>query len=729
MRTAAVAFLLLFLAIHLALLPRTLEDLDSINFALGVRHFDVARHQPHPPGYPVYIALSKASTASLRAVGIDAAAPRGLAIWSALGAAASLPALVLFFTAVEGRRRLALWTAVVTAAAPLFWFTGLRPLSDMAGFAASIWALAWLAAGQRRHVFLASLVAGIGIGIRSQVAVLTLPFLLYVLFTPRRLRWRDRAISAVLLCAGVLLWAIPLIVVSGGPAHYLAALGAQAGEDFGGVAMLWTRHSAREIASALIDTFVWPWDWWLGVGMCVLGAAGLLRVMWRAPRAVVTLAIAFVPYAVFHLLFQETATTRYALPLVPVMAYFAVAALETRSAIALPAASAAIVAVSLLVALPASVIYAADGAPIFQAWDDMAITAHGGERVNAVAMHASARRAAEWAAPILPAKTLQASHGREWLALVSAWRSTPEAYIWFAADPRRTDLALFDPNARDLARAYRWGFVEPPFVGGARPNDIDWYRMRPPGWMLDEGWSLTPETGGIAARDGRGPSRAPVIAWIRARDSESTLVIGGRYVAGADAPPSSVAVSVGGRSVAVFEIRPGFFVRELPVPAGTFSAGAGYVALEVSATAAPPATVTLEQFDVQPPGVEMTAYEAGWHEPEYNPTTGDSWRWMSEHSVLWVRPLARPVTLRVRGESTSNYFTDTPHVRILAGDREIGAFDPDADFDRTFTLAPDVLAAAGGRLTFVSSAFFVPGGASGGDQRHLAVRIYSVTAR
>lgn len=729
MRNASIAFLLLFLAIHLALLPRTLEDLDSINFALGVRQFDVAHHQPHPPGYPVYVALSKASTASLRAMGIGSAASRGLAIWSALGATASLPAFVLFFTAVEGRRRLAIWTAVVTAAAPLFWFTGLRPLSDMVGFSAAIWALALFVSPKRHHVVIGALIAGIAIGIRSQIAVLTLPMLLYVLVPPGRLRARERALSIALLAAGILLWAIPLIVVSGGPASYLAALGSQAGEDFAGVTMLATHHSVREIAAAVLDTFVWPWDWWLGVGMCVLAAAGALRVLWRSPRGIVLLAIAFVPYALFHLLFQETVTIRYALPLVPLIAYLAVAALETRSAVALPAASIAIAVVSLLVTLPASVTYAADGAPIFQAWDDMAITAHGGERVDAIAMHASARRAAEWATPILPAQVLKATHGREWLALVSAWRSAPRTSIWFAADPKRTDLALIDPHARDLARGYRWGFVEPPFVGGARPDDIDWYRMRPPGWMLDEGWSLTPETGGIAARDGRGPSKAPVVAWIQTRDTETTLVLGGRYIADGAAPASAITVNVSGSSIANFQVRPGFFVYEVPVAAGTFSAAAGYLPMQIAATAAPQATVSLEQFDIQPPGVPMIAYEAGWQEPEYNPSTGVSWRWMSEHSVLWVRPTGRAITLHVAGESTRKYYKETPHVRILAGDREIGRFDPNEDFDHTFTVAPDVLAATNGRLTFASSAFFVPGGASGGDQRHLAVRIYSVDAR
>jgi hypothetical protein len=727
-RAAGTAFLLLYLAIHLALLPRTLEDLDSINFALGVRHFDVAQHQPHPPGYPVYIALSKASTATLRVLGVSAAAPRGLAIWSALGAAAALPAIVLFFTAIEERRRLAVWTAVVTAAAPLFWFTGLRPLSDMAGFAAAIWALALFLSRRPMEVALGALVAGLGIGIRSQIAVLTLPLLAWLILAPRRLPVRARVFAVIALVAGVLVWAVPLVVVSGGLAKYLAALGSQAGEDFSGVTMLWTQHSVRQIAAALFDTFIWPWDWWLGVGMCVLAGAGALRVAWRAPRAIVVLAIAFVPYAVFHLLFQETVTTRYALPLVPVVAYLAVAALETRSKAALPAAAIAIALVSLLVALPASVTYAIDGAPIFQAFDDMAITAHGGERVSAVGMHASARRAAQWAAPILPAPVVNAPHGREWLALVSLWRSQPESIVWFAADPKRTDLALFDGHTRDLARAYRWGFVEEPFVGGARPNNIDWYRLRPPGWMLDEGWSITPETAGIAARDGRGPAAAPVVAWVRSRESESTLVLGGRYIADATAAAATISLDVNGGALTTLQATPGFFVQELPIPAGTFTAGSAYVPLEVRATVAPRATVSLEQFDVQAPGVPMIAFESGWQEPEYNPASGAAWRWMSERSVLWVRPIGRAVTLRVSGESTRKYYDHPPRVRLLAGDREIAAFDADEDFDRAFTIPADALAAAGGRLTFVSSAFFVPGGGSGGDQRHLSVRIYSIAA-
>src|SRR4029450_10214842 len=63
--------------------PASLEDVDSINFALGVQRFDVAQHQPHPPGYPVFIAAAKGARAL---VGSDARALGALSIVSgALG--------------------------------------------------------------------------------------------------------------------------------------------------------------------------------------------------------------------------------------------------------------------------------------------------------------------------------------------------------------------------------------------------------------------------------------------------------------------------------------------------------------------------------------------------------------------------------------------------------------------------------------------------------------------
>ena len=40
-------------------LPISLEDIDSVNFDLGVHDFNPFAHQPHPPGFPVFIVLAK----------------------------------------------------------------------------------------------------------------------------------------------------------------------------------------------------------------------------------------------------------------------------------------------------------------------------------------------------------------------------------------------------------------------------------------------------------------------------------------------------------------------------------------------------------------------------------------------------------------------------------------------------------------------------------------------
>ena len=87
----ASALAAIFFVAHLAFLPPTLEDLDSMNFALGVRDFDPSKHQPHPPGYPIFIALGKLSHAVWPS---DAGS---LSLWGAIfGALAVFPLIALF---------------------------------------------------------------------------------------------------------------------------------------------------------------------------------------------------------------------------------------------------------------------------------------------------------------------------------------------------------------------------------------------------------------------------------------------------------------------------------------------------------------------------------------------------------------------------------------------------------------------------------------------------------
>ena len=61
--------------------------------------------------------------------------------------------------------------------------------------------------------------------------------------------------------------------------------------------------------------------------MLAAAAIGAAVMLWRSRDALAILAVAFAPYLVFDVMFQETFTTRYALPLVVPVAYLATRAL------------------------------------------------------------------------------------------------------------------------------------------------------------------------------------------------------------------------------------------------------------------------------------------------------------------------------------------------------------------------------------------------------------------
>ena len=730
MRTALAALACLFIAAHLPFIPPALEDIDSVNFALGVRDFDVAHHQPHPPGYPVYVAAAKAAAAVLGGAGDARAVVSALAIWSVLAGAALVVFFFLLFVALDGNVRRAWWAMGITVASPLFWFTALRPLSDTLGLAAATAAQAlilpvltgrvdWM----RGSIVAGGFVAGLAAGIRVQTILLTAPVLLLAVVLPRPgVDVRARAGALVAALAGVLVWAVPLIVVSGGPDGYLQALGTQAGEDFSGVVMLWTTRTTRVAADAVLYSFLWPWGGVvLGVVVLLAALIGALRLLWQERRPLIWLTIAFAPYAAFHLLFHETITVRYALPLMAPVAYLALCAFSWPGRRAAALLSTAVILVSLLNGARAARAYGTVEAPAFQAMH--AISAAG---ANPVGIHAVFRRAAEWTPP--GATVLRARHGREWLALIERWRARPDEAIAFVSDPRRTDLALFDPHRRELKGSYRWSLPELPYVGGTRPGNADWYLMHPPGWILDLGWALSAEIGGVSARESSGPHLQPSVAWVRARRDSQLLMIGGRNLH--PEIPCQLTLSRGDVVIGRWDVAPGFFFRFLPLGPATFE-GTGYLPLSVSAASAGNQVhVSLEQFDLQPDGVTMAGFMDGWFEPEYDPRTSRAWRWMSEKAVVWVRPVGRDLTLTVSAESPRRYFDVTPSIRLSLAGQELARLSPVSDFTQEVRLPAQLLEAAGGRVIVESDRWFVPADrGESADPRHLALRVYDVRVR
>jgi hypothetical protein len=683
---AALFLALAFLVLHLPYLPRSLEDLDSINFALGLRHFDVAHHQPHPPGYPVFIAAAKIAHA------VVASEARALALLSVLAATLGVVALPVLFRLFGGTGDGA-WPLVATAVAitsPLYWFTAVRPLSDATGLAAALAGQALtLAAETPRAVCLASFCAGLAAGIRSQVVWLTVPLLIV---RGAGITRRALAVTIAAFAAGVLLWLVPLVALSGGPGGYWRALSNQGSEDLSGIRMLWTTPTLRELVEALYYALVAPWAVWpvavVVMALAVIGVASLARER-RSALTLVTLA--FGPYFLFDVLFQETFTGRYALPLVVPVAFLASRGLRRLTLYPAIAIAAAVVVFDAHVGGTTIAAYSRQTAPAFRLLADMTdlrtlpAPVAGMDRREDLDL----RRPIEWLGATAPtfARRLPAPPQHEWLELVKYWNSGGRSPVWFVADPRRTDIQLI----QHLEPAeYRWALPYPVLVSGVRPNEMDWYRVDRPEWYVGEGWALTPEAAGVAAVDRRGPSFGPIEGWVRADVLGGSVVIGGRSFEPAARPRVTLSLQGTTPEETILQetvVAPGFFVEVVGLPLIDLQTRTpDYLRLVVRAS--PGARIAVEQFDASATR-PLVGFGDGWHEQEYDASIGRRWRWLSERGQLRVSA-RRPVVLRLDGESPLKYFSHGSRLVVRARDRVVFDAILASDFSLTIPIADPV---------------------------------------
>jgi 4-amino-4-deoxy-L-arabinose transferase-like glycosyltransferase len=214
----AAALALLTILSRLPFRARMLYNWDAVQFALALHEYDVVKHQPHPPGYILYVALGRLVHGWTE----DAAASYVLLAVAFSGAGTFM--IYLLARAVYDRPT-ALTASTLLAVSPLFWFYGTVGLS-YAGEALMASVVAYFAFGAMRRsetdAWLAAGSLGLAGGLRQSLLILLLPLWLVCVAVGVR-RKRVLVVSAAVLALAVLVWLVPMVSLTGGLGRYLDA--------------------------------------------------------------------------------------------------------------------------------------------------------------------------------------------------------------------------------------------------------------------------------------------------------------------------------------------------------------------------------------------------------------------------------------------------------------------------------------------------------------------------
>ena len=190
---------------------------DAAQFNLALHHYAVSMHQPHPPGYPLFVVLGKVLALGLP----DNVA---LSLLAAIFGYSSVAVLYLFAYRLWANRWMAALVALAWAVNPMFWLYREVALTYTMDAAVSI-SLGYLAfltltTRYRRYVLFGAGVLTIAGAIRPSSLVLLLPLWLFQVWYHRR-NWKLWLSGLAIIGIGTLAWLIPVVWLAGGFNDYL----------------------------------------------------------------------------------------------------------------------------------------------------------------------------------------------------------------------------------------------------------------------------------------------------------------------------------------------------------------------------------------------------------------------------------------------------------------------------------------------------------------------------
>jgi hypothetical protein len=189
---------------------------DGVQFALALDHFDLHSHQPHPPGYILYVLLGRALLLLIPDPAL------ALSVLSVLFSAISLPLTYWLARRVLEDETMATCAALLWLASPLALYYGSVGLTYLpeAMLGMAVAGLAWKARGLSTVGIAVALGLALGIagGVRQTTILVLVPLCAWALWGESWRKWLAFGATFVVTCA---LWLVPLLTLSGGLEAYL----------------------------------------------------------------------------------------------------------------------------------------------------------------------------------------------------------------------------------------------------------------------------------------------------------------------------------------------------------------------------------------------------------------------------------------------------------------------------------------------------------------------------
>ena len=163
-RTIVISVAVVCALSRLLALARSVWDWDEALFVMALRDYDVTFHHPHPPGFPVYLALGHVA----KLVMSDNF--RALQSVNLLAAFLVFPALFLFARELRLRFSVSVMAAALFAFFPNVWFFGGGAFSDVPSIVLVLFAVTFMLRGarDRNAYWIGTFLLALAIGIRPQ---------------------------------------------------------------------------------------------------------------------------------------------------------------------------------------------------------------------------------------------------------------------------------------------------------------------------------------------------------------------------------------------------------------------------------------------------------------------------------------------------------------------------------------------------------------------------------